>query len=240
MRGKSILAMALAFVTVFAALIIQKTPVMALDSVEYTYVIRSEKVCGFDGTVSFPADALEVKAVKIYNGGSGTYFKTGNGTVTFNGSLSTDSFDFKDGRELVTIEFTVLKDFNRKSIETVIENFYTVKQYSSDENEPFYYSSCINGSVAGGGYVDLDNMLQSYKVPDDLLPSWPGGKKHSGDVNADGTIDKADTDLLIRFLNQWDVAINEQNSDVNADGTINMKDIVLIQQYINKWDVVLK
>ena len=240
MRGKSILAIALAIVMSFAVAVFPKTTATALDTVEYTFIIRSDKVCGFEGIVTFPSDALKVKSIKVYDGNSGTYYKYGDGSVVFNGSSSTDSFDFSGGTELITIEFSVLKEFDKKSIDTDIHNFYTVAQYSSDENEPFYYTSCINKLVVAGGYVDLDDMLQSYKVPDELLPAWPGGKKNPGDINADGAINQADIDLLIRFLNQWDVTINELNSDVDADGIINMKDIVLLQQYINKWDVVLK
>ena len=45
---------------------------------------------------------------------------------------------------------------------------------------------------------------------------------------------------LQRYLNNWDVAIEESAADVNKDGKINMKDYALLQQYLNGWDVVLK
>ena len=76
----------------------------------------------------------------------------------------------------------------------------------------------------GFRFIDIDEIL-SNPIP--------------GDVTDDGKVDAADIDALQKFLNQWDVSINEQNADVNNDGKVNMQDIVLIRQYLNGWDVEL-
>ena len=61
-----------------------------------------------------------------------------------------------------------------------------------------------------------------------------------GDINGDGKVNMKDYAQLQRYLNNWDVAIEESAADVNKDGKINMKDYALLQQYLNGWDVVLK
>lgn len=61
-----------------------------------------------------------------------------------------------------------------------------------------------------------------------------------GDINGDGKVNMKDYAQLQRYLNNWDVSIEESAADVNKDGKINMKDYALLQQYLNGWDVVLK
>lgn len=61
-----------------------------------------------------------------------------------------------------------------------------------------------------------------------------------GDVNGDGTVNNKDLGVLRRYLNDWDVEIDEEASDVNDDGTVNNKDLGLLRRFLNDWDVVLK
>ena len=61
-----------------------------------------------------------------------------------------------------------------------------------------------------------------------------------GDVNDDGAVNNKDLGILRRFLNDWDVEINEAASDVNADGAVNNKDLGILRRYLNDWDVELK
>ncbi len=60
-----------------------------------------------------------------------------------------------------------------------------------------------------------------------------------GDVNDDGSINGRDYALLLQYLNDWDVTINESAADVNNDGNINGRDYSLLLQYLNDWDVTL-
>ncbi len=62
----------------------------------------------------------------------------------------------------------------------------------------------------------------------------------SGDVNGDGEVNNKDLGVLRRFLNDWDVEIDELASDVNRDGEVNNKDLGILRRYLNDWDVVLK
>lgn len=62
----------------------------------------------------------------------------------------------------------------------------------------------------------------------------------SGDVNGDGSVNNKDLGVLRRFLNDWDVTIDELASDVNRDGAVNNKDLGLLRRYLNDWDVELK
>lgn len=61
-----------------------------------------------------------------------------------------------------------------------------------------------------------------------------------GDVNCDGAVNNKDLGVLRRYLNDWDVEIEELASDVNADGSVNNKDLGLLRRYLNDWDVELK
>ena len=62
----------------------------------------------------------------------------------------------------------------------------------------------------------------------------------SGDVNGDGVVNNKDLGVLRRFLNDWDVEIDELASDVNRDGMVNNKDLGILRRYLNDWDVELK
>ncbi len=60
-----------------------------------------------------------------------------------------------------------------------------------------------------------------------------------GDVNDDGKINGRDYTLLMQFLNDWEVTINEDAADVNCDGKLNGRDYTLLMQFLNDWDVVI-
>ncbi len=62
----------------------------------------------------------------------------------------------------------------------------------------------------------------------------------SGDVNDDGEVNNKDLGVLRRYLNDWDVELDELASDVNRDGEINNKDLGILRRYLNDWDVELK
>ena len=61
-----------------------------------------------------------------------------------------------------------------------------------------------------------------------------------GDVNGDGEVNNKDLGVLRRWLNDWDVEIDELAADVNRDGAVNNKDLGILRRYLNDWDVELK
>ena len=61
----------------------------------------------------------------------------------------------------------------------------------------------------------------------------------AGDVNGDGKINVRDLGILIRHLNNYDVAADLSVSDFNGDGTVNLVDAAILQRYLNGWDVSL-
>ena len=61
-----------------------------------------------------------------------------------------------------------------------------------------------------------------------------------GDVNGDDDVNNKDLGILRRFLNEWEVEIDELASDVNRDGKVNNKDLGILRRYLNDWDVELK
>ena len=42
-----------------------------------------------------------------------------------------------------------------------------------------------------------------------------------------------DLTTLQRYVNGWDVTVNEANSDLDDSGSINMKDVAALQRLIN-------
>ena len=74
----------------------------------------------------------------------------------------------------------------------------------------------------------------AYEVPSMEVTVLPG------DVNSDGSVNNKDLGVLRRYLNDWDVEIDEIASDVNADGSVNNKDLGILRRYLNDWDVTLK
>ena len=61
-----------------------------------------------------------------------------------------------------------------------------------------------------------------------------------GDVNDDDEVNNKDLGVLRRWLNDWDVTIDELAADVNRDGEVNNKDLGILRRYLNDWDVELK
>ena len=92
--------------------------------------------------------------------------------------------------------------------------------------QPIY---CSDGLVRW--YVTNRSTPKFYTVNPFYLSEY--GSKLLGDVNADGDVNMKDITDLQRYVNGWDVVINEKNADLYEDGEINMKDITSLQRLIN-------
>ena len=60
-----------------------------------------------------------------------------------------------------------------------------------------------------------------------------------GDTNSDGSVNLSDVSLLLQYIANWNVKVNEFTSDSNCDTTINLSDVTLLLQYIAGWNVTL-
>ena len=54
-----------------------------------------------------------------------------------------------------------------------------------------------------------------------------------GDVDGNGKLNMKDLATLQRYVNGWDVKINEKNADLTGDKKINMKDVAELQKLLN-------
>ena len=66
----------------------------------------------------------------------------------------------------------------------------------------------------------------------EAVPALPG---LLGDVNGDGMINGVDSGLLLQYLAEWEVEIDQTAADVNGDGMINGIDSGLLLQYLAEW-----
>lgn len=60
-----------------------------------------------------------------------------------------------------------------------------------------------------------------------------------GDLDNNGKINNRDLGLLQRYINGYEVTIDETLADVDDSGKINNRDLGRLQQYINGYDVTL-
>lgn len=61
-----------------------------------------------------------------------------------------------------------------------------------------------------------------------------------GDVNGDGTVDKADSMTLSRYIANWtgyESKVDMAAADVNRDGTVDKADSMLLSRYVAGWNV---
>lgn len=56
----------------------------------------------------------------------------------------------------------------------------------------------------------------------------------AGDVNGDDDLNNRDLALLQKYLNDWDVTVNESGADVNSDGDVNNRDLAQLQKLLNR------
>ena len=109
-------------------------------------------------------------------------------------------------------------------------NTYTVEvgldylDYASGKDVTRYTEVTINGKKAV--FKRQEGKYTVFTVTFSL-----GGMK--GDVDGSGVINMKDLATLQRYVNGWDVTINEANSDLDSSGSINMKDVAALQRLIN-------
>ncbi len=61
----------------------------------------------------------------------------------------------------------------------------------------------------------------------------------TGDADGNGSVNVRDVALILQFLADWDVTINQSAADGDKNGELNIRDAVRILQYITGWSVTL-
>ena len=67
-------------------------------------------------------------------------------------------------------------------------------------------------------------LVNVYYVAPDVTP---------GDVDGNGKVNNRDLALLQKYLNEWDVTVEQTGADVNGDGKINNRDQAQLQKLLN-------
>ncbi len=180
-RGLKLISIVLALALIISALCsIGYASAAEAETITYKYIINCDSVInGLDGEITYP-DTLSVKTVTdeygdevpsivVYSEDSSAYAAVKNGKILFNASgiddKTTDidgSFDFSDGKALVTVEFIVNGEYNPGDIKTTLSEFYST-DVIYDGNIPYKYENTVDDELVSRGYVDLDHPDGSYE-----------------------------------------------------------------------------
>lgn len=116
------------------------------------------------------------------------------------------------------------------------------KSITNIPDEAFIGCDSLTDIYYGGTERDRENIAIGKSNNPLLNATWHYNYSPSipGDANGDGAVGVVDIALLQRYLNGWDVTVQDAVCDVNADGEIDNKDLVLLTRYLNGWDVELK
>lgn len=155
-RIKGVISVIIAFSMLLACAFCGAVSTSAADGtkITYKYVVTSELAAAFEGTVTYPADALTVDTITVL-GTTGTSSHT-EGKILFN-STSSDNVDFSKGQAVVTVVFAVKGDYDKNDIVTVLSEFYSTDKAQKGGNIPYKYKNVINGAVVSSGVADIDN-----------------------------------------------------------------------------------
>ena len=108
-------------------------------------------------------------------------------------------------------------------------NFKLAQTYAVGEPAPDFElneDTVVNVNGKRAEFTGKDGFYYTYQ-----LKFTVGGLK--GDVDGNGVINMKDLATLQRYVNGWDVTINESNSDLDDSVSINMKDVAALQRLIN-------
>ena len=134
------------------------------DTITYEYVVTcDESVVAFDGELSYP-DALSVESVVVYDEGSQSYYANTGNKIVFNATNVSSPFVFKDGVAMITVQFRVSGDYDKKALETALSEFFSIELIDGG-NISYRYANVIDGEVITSGIVDIDNPENNLTDP---------------------------------------------------------------------------
>ena len=186
-------------------------------------------VSNVGGTVTFTDSEVEVKtycaALDLGNGDDTEHaIVVNSGTVTLESrSLPTDPDDRYNG-----VAVSCEPDGGSKETKctlTVNGGILNIKAEGKCVDLPADKIILGDGVtyIKGTSLTDGGNVI----VGIDEEPAFPG------DVDGNNRLNMKDLATLQRYVNGWDVKINEKNADLTGDKKINMKDVAELQKLLN-------
>lgn len=123
----------------------------------------------------------------------------------------------------------------------VVEYNHGYNGFLLKKGETYTVRFNVNYSDYYGDFDIYASKICSYHIFDNTLDTTCDNcgfiREITGDVNGDTDINNRDLALLMQYVNDWDVTVDETAADVNVDGEINNRDLALLMQRINGWNV---
>ena len=144
--------------------------------------------------------------------------------TVYNSSNTKNKVTWSDPPYMIQLGVTEFKNGKTYTLSFKLAQTYTYGQDAPEAELSEKTSVKVNGRQAE--FTGKDGFYYTYQ-----LKFTVGGLK--GDVDGNGVINMKDLATLQRYVNGWDVTINEANSDLDDSGSINMKDVAALQRLIN-------
>ncbi len=170
---------------------------------------------------------------------SGLTYAKNNGWNSRNAAIIGGAQKYSDGYISVGQDTYYYKNFN--VVNKIWWHQYASALYDSWTNASYLKKGFFANSDAHLVFtipVYKDMPAEACPIPT-LTPNTPEQTGIVGDINGDYTVNNKDLGLLMQYLNNWNVQINEPAADTNGDAIVNNKDYGLLMQYLNNWDVTL-
>ena len=141
---------------------------------------------------------------------------------SFNAGVKVISYDWVDSKTLRSID-------RSKPFETGKSYLLSMAVTAYDG---YTLSDTLTAKIHGSSMKVIRAASEPDKVYLQITYDFTGGVL-KGDVDGNGVINMKDLATLQRYVNGWDVTVNEANSDLDNSGGINMKDVAALQRLIN-------
>ncbi len=152
-----------------------------------------------------------------------------------NGSYDTVVYCTVCGGE-ISRETTVIPGGHTPAAEAIKENVVEATCTVAGSYDEVVYCELCEEEISRAtitGEIDPDNHHYDGDACADCGTPKP---IISGDADGDGKLNGKDAAIIMQYINNWDVEVDEAAADFNNDGKINGKDYVLLIRYLNGWE----
>ncbi len=158
LRLRSLTSVFLTVLIIISAVLCVTTTAVAVDgdTITYKYVVTcDDPIAAFEGELSYP-ETLSAESVVVYDDGSHSCYTNTGSKIVFNATDVSSPFVFTDGAPMITVKFRVNGDYDKKALETVLSEFFSIELIDGG-NISYRYANVIDGEVITSGIVDIDN-----------------------------------------------------------------------------------